>query len=219
MPLAVASLLGAGCGAMGGSEHGAMSAGAHRNESDSHAREAREHRDAYDPDARIPSYEPFRASRSRFPNGDFYWPSGAYNPSERHLGHAREHEQHAMEHLAAARELDAFEEGACAAFPAETRSACPLAGHVEAVEPVRAGARVRLDADIDMNAAMAHMRCHVAFARSRAPRLDSCPLYLPGVRVERVGGSREVELTVSDDAEVAKLRALALGHLAPAPHH
>ncbi len=217
--LAAAALLAAGCSGTVAERHTGMDAGAHRSESELHAREALEHREKYDPEASLPSYEPFRSTRSRFPSGDFYWPAGQYNPTERHREHAGEHEQHARQHLAAARELEAFEEDACVSFPPETRTACPFAGHVEAVEPLLDGARVRLDTGIDTNAAMAHMRCHLAFARARAPRIDHCPLYLPGVRIERVGDSRDVDLTVSDATEVPRLQDLARGHLVPRAHH
>lgn len=215
-PLGAVFLLVVGCGVgfRDRRQPDAMSAEAHRGEAAEHAAEMREEREQYDPTAsrRYPSH-PYGSRSAGYLHRDFYWSTREYNPTESHLTHARKHERHVKEHIEAARVLEDFEEGQCRSFPPETRVACPLEGHVEAVEDVFDGVRIRLDERIDVNAAITHMRCHVAFARTRARiGMDSCPLYLPGVRVERVGTSRSVDLSVSDRRDLGDLRARARSH-------
>ena len=218
--LGAALVFGMGCGALGRStQPDAMSAEAHRSDAAEHGGAARESREQYDPDAKMPVGDWYAYPYSRgYLYRDSYWSRRQYNPTEHHLTNAREHERHMREHLEAARVLEEFEEGYCSSFPPETRVACPLLGHVEAVEDVFDGVRVRLDESIDMNAAVAHMRCHVAFARVRARvGMDDCPLYLRGVHVERVGNSRSVDLIVADRHDLDDLRDRARGHARTEP--
>ena len=204
-----------------------LSAEAHRREAAKHSGEGAEHREGYDPEARdLPCRRwygratstrrtgAFGTSGHRYPYcvSDFYWATGEYNPTATHLTHAAEHEQRAREHLEAARALEEFEEAQCQAFPPETRVACPLLDHVDALEDVSGGVRLQLSEGVNVNAAVAHMLCHQAFARTRGSAgMDECPLYLPGVRVERIGHSRSVELT--DPEDVDELRRRARMHL------
>lgn len=218
MSFGVAALLAIACGGFGrGTRPDAMSAEAHRSKAGEHAREAREHGEQYDPDATTSGgrYGPPTSYGRR----DFYWTSRQYNPTARHLTQAKEQERHAREHLEAARVLEGFEEAQCVSFPPETRVACPLFGHVESVEDIFDGVRIRLDEGVDMNAVVAHMRCHLAFARARGRiGMDACPLYLPGIQVERVGISRSVDLVTSDRGILDALRERTRAHLAPNPH-
>lgn len=65
-----------------------------------------------------------------------------------------------------------------------------------------------------MNAAVTHMRCHEAFARARGREgMDTCPLYMPGVWVERFGTSSEVDLLALDPDDVGRLRQRTRAHL------
>ena len=218
------------CGWLGaGAAPGATSAEAHRREAAKHSGEAAEHREQYDPEARaVPCRGWYgRATSTRrtggkgaYPGGDghpyclsdFYWATREYNPTAMHLTHAADHEQRTREHLEAARALEHFEEEQCQAFPPETRVVCPLLGQVDALEDVSGGVRLQLGEEVNVNAAVAHMLCHQAFARTRGNAgMDECPLYLPGVRVERIGRSRSVELT--DPEDVDELRRRARTHL------
>ena len=125
---------------MAGTDPDAMTVEEHRNEVVEHAREARAHRERYDPDARgLERYPqvPYR-------DDDFYWGTKEYNPTAPHLRHADEHERHAEQHLRAARHLKRFEERQCQAFPPETRVACPLLGRVEAIGEAPQGVRLRV---------------------------------------------------------------------------
>jgi len=205
------------------------SAEAHRREAAKHSGEAAEHLEGYDPEARgVPCRRWYgRATSTRRTGGrgaypqryrypycvsDFYWATGEYNPTAIHLTHAADHERRAREHLEAARALEQFEEEQCQAFPPETRVVCPLLGQVDHLEDVSGGVRLQLGEGVNVNAAVAHMLCHQAFARTRGSAgMDECPLYLPGVRVERIGRSRSVELT--DPEDVDELRRRARMHL------
>ena len=211
-------LLALGCGWLGaGTQPDDMSAEAHRREAKEHFREKAEHRERYDPEARdVPVGRWYGAPPYGYRDNDFYWGTGEYNPTAIHLRQAAEHERHAREHLEAARALEEFEEGQCQASPPETRVVCPLVGQVKAIEDVARGVRVQIAEGVNVNAAVAHMRCHQAFARTRGRvGMDTCPLYLRGVYVERTGQSRAVDLTVSDADDLDELRRRARLHLEP----
>jgi hypothetical protein len=58
-----------------------------------------------------------------------------------------------------------------------------------------------------VHAAVAHMRCHLAFARARGRAgMPECPLYLGGVRAEPMAGSQIVDLLVTDPGDLELLR-------------
>lgn len=155
-----------------------------------------------------------------------------------HAEHASAHGEHAEEHLAAARELEVFEAGACGQFPKETRTMCPLLGGVVAVEdldvrprtpPVRPkgvpvgrvwrrGVRIVFAPGTNLDAVVAHMRCHIAFARRHARQgMDACPLYLDtlSLGVRRGVEPGTVELTTSDPGLLDELRRRARAHVVP----
>ena len=187
-----------------------MSAEEHRRESDEHAEKAREHTSRYDPSTRIERDAGRLSDSGRWRQDydyrdteDHYWGGDSYNPSSRHLADARKHEALAAEHLESARYLERFEEAQCASFPPDTRAKCPLLGQMISIEEIPGGDRVRLAKDVDVDAAVAHMRCHIAFARSLGHSgMNSCPLYLDGVRVFRNGTGDEVDFLIGDgDAE------------------
>jgi hypothetical protein len=197
-----------------------MSAEEHRREAEEHSRWEAEHLRAYDPEARArvgasPEYGPY-SQRGRFGYrySDLYWDVREYNPTEVHRDRAAGHGKLAREHARAARALETFEELECQAFPRETRAVCPLAAQVESVEDVFSGVRVRLAEGTNVNAAVTHMRCHQAFARARGREgMDTCPLYMAGVRVERFDASREVDLLALDPDDVSRLRQRTRAHL------
>ncbi len=148
-------------------------------------------------------------------SGDYYWQPRTYNPTERHLAHASRHEAHAREHAEAAKRLESFEESECGSFPRETRILCPLIGQLASVKDIPGGSRVRFADGVDVNAAVAHMRCHLAFARAQAREgMNSCPLYLEGVRVSRVGPGSEVDFLVEDENDLGALRERIWTHVA-----
>ena len=126
--VAAATILGTACGIFGnGTRPDAMSAEAHRREAEEIAREAREHREHYNPDARTYLPGPYVGRDYRYHGSDFYWTSRQYNPTAGHLAFAEKSERHAQEHREAARVLETFEEGQCGSFPPETRVVVPPA--------------------------------------------------------------------------------------------
>jgi len=197
-----------------------MSAEAHRREAEEHARWEAEHERGYDPEARVRYGAPappgvvLPRPRYGYRDTDLYFDVREYNPTQVHRDRAKGHGKLAREHEHAARALEEFEEAECQAFPKETRAVCPLLAQVESLEDVFGGVRVRLVEGANVNAALTHMRCHQAFARARGREgMDSCPLYMPGVWVERVGSTREVDLLALDPDEIDGLRRRAREHL------
>ena len=173
-----------------------MSAEGHREEAQRHEAEARAHERRAD-DLPLGS----TVDSLRYPQ-EFE----IEEPAERHLRIADYHRQHAREHLEAARALEQFEEGECEAFPPTVRAVCPLVGRVKAVEDTRGGAEIVLSEAVDPADAVAHMRCHIAFGRSRGHAgMKTCPLYIPGVRAEFSSRPRRVDLLV-DPGERDALR-------------
>ncbi len=193
----------------------------HRSRSQEHAAEARAHRERYDADEQVTPDPERRSEQGRWArdydyrgSGNYYWGAGNYNPSQRHLRIAREHEALAQTHNEAAHFLEQFEEAQCGSFPPETRVLCPLLGQLVSVEDIPGGSRVRFVEGVDLNAAIAHMRCHLAFARTQAESgMDSCPLYLKGVRVSGVESGSEVDILIEEPRDVEELRDRVKGHL------
>jgi hypothetical protein len=131
-----------------------------------------------------------------------------------HRALAQRHARAAREHARAARALEDFEELECQAFPRETRAICPLEAQTASVEDIFSGVRVHLAEGTNVNAAITHMRCHQAFARARGREgMDSCPLYMPGVWVERHATSEAVDFLALDPDDVERLRRRTREHL------
>jgi hypothetical protein len=123
----------------------------------------------------------------------------ALKDAERHLRHAREHEQ-------AAQALEQFESAECSQFSAKARAACPVLGPVAAIEDLPDGVRFRLAAGAPIEAVIAHMRCHLAFARARGfPPSSDCPLYMRGVEISLSADGGAIELRSRDSKVVRAL--------------
>lgn len=182
-----------------------MSAQGHRRAAEQHSSEANEHAAEYDPNASDLDYE----------NGDLDYDFGevVYNPTAHHRGAAQRHQRHSEDHLAAAQALEQFEEGECASFPPTTRAVCPLLGQVASIEEIGNGSRVHLATGVNTDATAAHIRCHLAYARSQGREgMDRCPLYLQGVQ-SRKSGESAVDLTVDDDSLLGELRQRIADHV------
>ncbi len=195
-----------------------MTAEAHRIAAEADQGQASEHLKRYDPDAIVTPgsrYNPYVGSNEDGSSySDFYWDVQSYNPTERHLSASAQLERHAADHLAAAESLDNFEELACKAFPPQTRGACPLLGQIEAAKDIPGGVRFRFSEGVDVNAAVAHIHCHLAFARTTEQiGMESCPLYITGVEMTRFGSSAAVELSVGNEEDLKVLRQRVREHL------
>jgi hypothetical protein len=205
--LAYLTLLAIGCGGSD-TRPEAMSAEAHRREAATDEAQAAEYerRD----DQRGPL---FQDPDSREDWAAAFGPA-SYDPSAKHreLRSARLRDR-AAAHRAAAAELERYEEAECGRFPPETRPACPLIGQVEAVVDVEGGVRLGLTEQVPVAAAAAHMRCHIAYGRSRGREgMGQCPLYLEGVEVTVEGST--ITLSAPEGA-VRELRRRTHAHLEP----
>jgi hypothetical protein len=202
---AIALLLGAACAAREPNVKPTdMSAAEHRSEAQRQRELAQEDASHYKPaDSRVVALTPPGNAM-----GAVEFPVSVYNPTEGYLQKADEHRAHAREHERAAAALEKFEDGQCKAFPESTRAACPLLGPVTKIEDVERGVRVTFKPGTRVDAVVAHMRCHYAFARAHGfEERVSCPLYMPGLEIAQQDGA--AELRVRDRTQVAELRARA----------
>jgi len=182
-----------------------MSAAQHRAEAARENTAARQHVKDYDPHATVPS--PFHTAGTGAP-ADYPFPVAVYNPTETNLARADEHRAHARAHEKAAEALERFEDSECLNFPPSTRAACPLLGPVAHVDDVAGGVRVKFVPGTRVDAVLAHMRCHYAYARARAfEEAMSCPLYMRGIDIRQAKDPLAIEITTGDPEQVAELRA------------
>jgi hypothetical protein len=184
-----------------------MGAAAHRQEAAKERAEAGEHARKYDPAAARPMPASSVGSDAQ---AHYLFPTTVYNPTEIHLAEADRHRAHARQHEKAAQALEAFEEVECKSFPPSTRAACPLLAPVTAVDDIDGGVRVTMLRGTRVDAVVAHMRCHYAYARARgfAERV-SCPIYMPGVDIRASRDGSAVEITTADAKAVGELRGRA----------
>jgi hypothetical protein len=130
-----------------------------------------------------------------------------YNPTQKHLRTAAQHAAHARAHEAAAASLEQFEDDACKPLSAAARSACPILGTLKAIDDIDGGVRVELADANALDVTVAHMRCHLAYARARAFQVVAdCPLYLRGVEIRRSADGRAIELVGGSRALQDELR-------------
>jgi hypothetical protein len=199
--LAVATF-GAGCATGGKVNPDEMSAAQHRDEAFREKQQAREHAREYDPHATI------AAPPQRVPGqGDSAYAPSAYNPTEQHLRQADDHRAHARQHEKAAQALEKFEAAECRGFPPSVRAACPLLNPVTSIDDVAGGVRVTFVPGTRVDEVAAHMRCHQAYARTRAfEDTATCPLYMAGVEFKRVSGSPAIDITATNQTLVREVR-------------
>jgi hypothetical protein len=77
--------------------------------------------------------------------------------------------------------------------------------------------RVRFGGDADVASVVNHMRCHLAYARTRGYAVvEDCPLYVRGVHVERIGDSRVIDILADSHAAVRVVRLRAREESIPA---
>lgn len=127
-----------------------------------------------------------------------------YDARNEHLVRARQLRDHARQHEAAATALDQFENNECRNFPTATRAACPLLGPVVRIDNIDRGVRVEFEKGTRVDAVLAHMRCHLAFAAARGfADASSCPLYMKGVEIRAGSAPRTAEI-VGGDATAAR---------------
>jgi hypothetical protein len=178
-----------------------MSAEAHRQEAQKESEAARaEVRQADAPHTRRNPVFVGRATAQ----GDMFFEMEDYDPRNDHLLRAEELRKHAEQHGAAAKYLETFEAAECKEFPPATRAACPLLGPLVEIADVPGGVRARFAEGVRVDAVVAHMQCHLAFAQSRGfDTVAGCPLYVRGIEIRRASGPGAVEI-VGRNATVAR---------------
>jgi hypothetical protein len=142
----------------------------------------------------------------------YYTPVNPQNPEVEQEARSQRLKAHARQHLNAARYLEASEDASCRSTPSAERAACPLLGPATTVEDTPGGVRVFFAENAPVDAILAHMRCHLAFARARGfAEATDCPLYVNGVDVARGPGARSIDIvSVGKNTKVAdeiRLRA------------
>jgi hypothetical protein len=206
LPLLLA--IGFGCGAGASAvKPDDMSAAEHRREAAAERAAAGEHARKYDPAAARPVPA---ASVGSDAQSSYLFPTTVYNPTDIHLAESDRHRAHARQHEKAAQALEHFEEVECRNFPPATRAACPLLAPVTRVDDIDGGVRVTLQRGARVDAVVAHMRCHYAYARARGfEQRVSCPLYMPGIDIRASRDGSAVEITAADAKAVGELRTRA----------
>jgi hypothetical protein len=162
-----------------------------------HAAAQREGAEAHRDEALV---DPNSPARDR----DYLYTVPVSTPTEGPLADAEKHRQHARQHERAAEFLEQFEEVECRQFSPRTRAACPLLGPVVRIDDIEGGVSVLFKPGTPIDAVLAHMRCHYAFARARAfDQSASCPLYLRGIEIRRALNPMAIEI-LSSDPNVAR---------------
>ena len=213
LPLLLPLLLGFACGGgTAGVRPDEMSAQEHRREAQRERAVAEEHMAAHD--AASQGYDPGVVGA---PGPTLPFGLHLYDPAASHLEEAERHSAHALEHEAAARELERFEAAECGAVPVRERAACPILGPVTAIVDIPGGVRVRFRPGTDIAAVEARMRCHFAFARTRGfADATSCPLYVRGLHIQRAADGLSIDLTGPGDT-AREIRHRARETAVPAP--
>ena len=138
----------------------------------------------------------------------YYYPVDSYNPAAEHLARARQLEEHAREHRAAAAKLEVFADNECRGFPPETRASCPMLGSVQQIYDIKNGVRVLFTPKTRVEAVAAHMRCHQAYAQMYGfQTVEDCPLYVKGLQIRATDDGKAIDLTASDPRVVDTIRA------------
>ena len=178
-----------------------MSAAQHREEAKRSAQAADAHERRYDPTG-------LAVPPPADSNGPVYnFTIGVYNPTEWHLDEAERLRQHGEQHKKAAKRLEQFEATACKQFPPTTRAACPLLGPVVAIGDIPGGIRVIFAVGTRVDAILAHMRCHFAYAQTRGfADAAACPLYIRGAEIRLGAVSQSVEIVSKEDTTTEEIR-------------
>jgi len=180
---------------------------------DDHRREAaKENAAARQEAAKVQTVTP-PPNLAQTPGGDpegYFYPVNAYNPTDGHLLRAQQLQEHARQHQMAANELERFEQAECRDFPPATRAACPLLGPVVDIGDIAGGVRVRFAEGTRVDAVLAHMRCHFAYAQAHGFDKDNgCPLYIRGVSIERDNDPRSVDIVGPNQKVAAEIRVMS----------
>ena len=137
------------------------------------------------------------------------WNMVLRNSSRRDPERVAQIRAHAQAHESAARQLEAFEDDACASINPGQRDGCPLMGPVSGVTEIPTGLRITLAHPEMAPTVIARMRCHLAFARTRHFEVPSCPLYIRGLDIQPGNAPGTIELRGATPAAVQEIRLRA----------
>ncbi len=150
-----------------------------------------------------------QVSRGAFSyGGEWTYPQKLYDPTQYRLAEADKHTAHAKAHEAAAQELEHFEDAECRELPPKTRAACPMIGPAVAFHEIDKGVMIVFQAGVPVAAVVAHMRCHLAYARAHGYSED-CPLYMKGIKIEVTSDGKAATITTDSSGDVAEVRRRA----------
>ena len=182
-----------------------MSADEHREHAAAHDAQADSHEGKHDPNLLV---------ESNSAGGDSF-SVASYNPTDFHRELAVEHKGHADAHRAAAAKLESFEAQECGRFPPATRKECPLLGTMASIDKIDKGATLHFKPKVNTKAALAHVKCHLAFAATEGFKgMDACPLYVKGATVSALPNG-DLNLTVEDAKLVTAVQQRAASHVSP----
>lgn len=183
-----------------------MSAEAHRHEAAKETAAAQHQVDLANATAPPPN---LAVAPTGNPEGYFY-PANAYNPNDDHLLTAEQLQEHARQHRQAAAELEGYVEAECKDFPSSTRAACPLLGPVVEIGDIEGGVRIRFAAGTRVDAVLAHMRCHYAYAEARGfGKAADCPLYIRGITIRAGKDPLSIDIVGPNTKTMAEIRRLS----------
>ena len=127
--------------------------------------------------------------------------------NEEHRREAERRREHARQHESAAEFLEHFEDQACRHVSSSSRVACPLLGPVTRIEDVPGGIRATFAVEKRAASALAEMRCHQAYARSRHfDAAISCALYVRDVEIRQALDPKAIEIVSRDEKTVRLIR-------------
>ena len=192
-----------GCASTPGAKPEDMSAKSHEEAAAKEAAKADQHAVKYDP----------AGTSAQSSGSDTAFEGADFNPTDVHNLQAETHRKHAADHAAAAEVLKGAEEDACESIASESRSWCPLLGPVAAAENTPNGVRITVREGTDVEELIARVRCHLAFGNTQGREgMDRCPLYVPGVQVER-SGPNSIELSTKGKASIRELQERVADHI------
>lgn len=164
--------------------HNDLTAAENRNEAEIHRARALEERKQFDPNQTQTSARQGPLN----PNDQMMVPEFTYNPTESHQVAADAELRAASEHLRAAKRLESFEDAACRDLPAGERASCPLLGSsVSQVRHTASGFQLVMKAGVEVGDVNRRLSCHLAYARATGFDRPSCPLFVKGTTIHRVG--------------------------------
>ncbi len=183
---------------------GEMTAAEHRNEAALLQAQARAQRHEFSP-AQARPMPVAMAHVAQVPEERI----ASYNPSDEHLAKADADMREANEHLAAAKKLEQFESHACQGLSVAERSSCPLlASAVAQIKHVPSGFQMVMKPGIDVEKTTQMLTCHLAYAEKTGFDRPSCPLFVKGSSIRRVGDTL-IEFTGSTPQVAAQLQGQA----------